>query len=77
MEYKIILNNVNDAAFFAGKCAKYKYDIDYICGRYTVDAKSFMGILSVGLGREDCFVRIHTDEENILKEFVKDMELWM
>lgn len=72
---KIKLNTVKDAGLFVAKCGEYPVEVDFICGRYTVDAKSLMSVLSVGLGRE-CEVEIHSCYEEILRRFEEDMELW-
>ena len=72
---KIKLNTANDAALFVTKCSAYPCDIDYSCGRFTIDGKSFMGVLAVGIGdwRE---VTIHTDCEETLNKFSEDMSMW-
>ena len=76
LEVKIKLPNVNDAALFCAKCGEFEDDIDYICGRYIVDAKSLMGILSVSLNRE-CDIKLHTDDDDIKNKFVKSIKLWI
>ena len=76
LEVKIKLPNVNDTALFCAKCGEFDEDIDYICGRYTVDAKSLMGILSVSLNSE-CDVRLHTDDENTKYKFIKSIRFWI
>lgn len=75
VKIKIKLNTVNDAGLFVAKCGEYPVEVDFVCGRYTVDAKSLMGVLGVGLGRE-CEVEIHSCYEEYLKRFEEDMELW-
>lgn len=47
MKLRVKLPNISDAALFCAKCNEFKEDIDYIYGRYIVDGKSLMGILSV------------------------------
>lgn len=76
MKFKIKLNTVNDVALFSCLCGEYKETIDYICGRYNVDAKSVMGIISVGLNRV-CDVEIFTEEKDVIDKFIKDMKLWI
>lgn len=73
---KIKLPNVNDAALFCAKCGEFEDDIDYICDRYTVDAKSLMGILSVSLNRE-CDIKLHTDDEDTKNKFVNSIKFWI
>ena len=78
IKVKIKLGTVNDAVLFSAKCNEYKdYDIDYVCGKYTVYAKSLMGILSIGLEHE-CVVELHSnDNEKLNTKFKEDMKLWI
>ena len=78
IKVKIKLGTVNDAVLFSARCNEYKnYDIDYVFGKYTVDAKSLMGILSIGLDHE-CAVELHSnDDEKLNNKFEKDMKLWI
>lgn len=57
------------------RCGTYKEDIDYICGRYILDAKSLMGVLSVGVNHI-CNTEIHTIDPVVIDKFCKDIELW-
>lgn len=72
---KIRLETVNDAGLFVAKCGEYAVDIDYECGRHSVDAKSLMGVLSIGLNRE-CEVTIHTTDEDLIDKFRNDVHMW-
>lgn len=65
MKLRVKLPNISDAALFCAKCNEFKEDIDYIYGRYIVDGKSLMGILSVSLERV-CDVEIYTDNIQII-----------
>lgn len=76
LEVKIKLPNVNDAALFCAKCGEFEEDVDYVCGRYKVDAKSLMGILSVSLNRI-CTVILHTDDENTKNKLLKSIKFWI
>lgn len=49
---KIKLKNLLEADSFVKHCEKYEEDIDLIVGRYIIDAKSYLGILSTGLTKE-------------------------
>ena len=49
--FKIKLNSVNNAALFVKQCGEFEEDIDYIHGRYVIDAKSIMGIFSLDLSK--------------------------
>lgn len=48
---KIKLNTVNDIKNFVNRAMMCKFDIDLISGRYTIDAKSIMGIFSLDLSK--------------------------
>lgn len=74
--FKIKLNSVNNAALFVKKCDEFEEDIDYIHGRYVIDAKSIMGIMSTDLG-ESVKVEIHTDNVEIIAKFKEEISLWM
>ena len=76
MKIKIKLGTVNNAALFTAKCNEYIEDIDFIYGKYMVDAKSLMGILSVGLANTG-EVHIHSENQDVLDKFQKDIELWI
>ena len=46
------LNSIVNAQKFVEICNQFKnIDIDYTVGRYSVDAKSIMGVLSTSLNR--------------------------
>ena len=70
------LNTANNAALFSTVCAKYDEDIDYKVGRYIVDGKSLMGILSTRLN-ENAIVHIHTENTDIINDFLTDIKLWL
>ena len=44
------LNSIDNAKEFTKICEMFDEDIDYVIGRYTIDAKSLLGILSTTLG---------------------------
>lgn len=46
-ETKIILKDVQSVRNFVQKVIMLDYDVDLIQGRYTVDAKSIMGIFAL------------------------------
>ena len=71
--FKIKLNSVNNAALFVKQCGEFE---DYIHGRYVIDAKSIMGIMSTDLG-ESAKVEIHTDNIEIITKFKEEISLWM
>ena len=48
-EIKIKLSNVQDIRDFVNVVILADYDVDLVQGRYTIDAKSIMGIFSLDL----------------------------
>lgn len=76
MKLKIKLNSVNDVALFVKVCEKFDEDIDYIHGRYVIDAKSIMGILSTTIG-DMALVNILTENNEIKEEFKEKVKLWV
>ena len=55
--------NVAEAALFVTFCAEYDFDIDLCDGRHCIDAKSLMGVMAIGLGKE-CRVKCYTSDRN-------------
>ena len=50
---KIKITDLNDAYEIVKIAESYKnYDFDCVCGRYTIDLKSIMGVLSLGLPKD-------------------------
>ncbi len=48
-EIKIKLTNVKDIREFVNDVILVDYEVDLVQGRYTIDAKSIMGIFSLDL----------------------------
>ncbi len=48
-EMKIKLTNVKDIREFVNDVILVEYEVDLVQGRYTIDAKSIMGIFSLDL----------------------------
>lgn len=48
-ETSIMLSNVQDIRNFVNEVILVDYDVDLVQGRYTIDAKSIMGIFSLNL----------------------------
>ena len=57
----IKLNSVEDVQYFNAKISTLDGDFDLGCGRYTIDAKSIMGIFSLDLSKELLFT-VHSLE---------------
>lgn len=48
-ETSIMLSSVEDIRNFVNEVILVNYDVDLVQGRYTIDAKSIMGIFSLNL----------------------------
>lgn len=67
IERMIMLNSIEDVKNFVNIAISKDYDIDLNSGKYTVDAKSIMGIFSLDLTKP-LKVTIHSDDESFFKE---------
>lgn len=75
MRVKVALPHVNDVALFVAKCGEHPFEINCICGKYVVDAKSVMGVLSMGI-RESYDIEILCDDEELLQKYLKEISMW-
>lgn len=57
----IMLKTINDVKAFVNSVVKCDFDVDLTSGRYTVDAKSIMGIFSLDLSKPLTMV-VHSDD---------------
>lgn len=73
---KICLMNANNAALFVKICNEFEEDIDIKYGRYTIDAKSVMGVLSMPLDKDFTIV-MHTDSKEVENHFKELIDLWL
>lgn len=64
------LNVIDDLKNFLNETRSTEAEIDLIKGRYIIDAKSIMGLLSVDLSKPVELV-IHSDDESLLERFKK------
>ena len=48
---KISLNSIDKVKAFVNDITKFDYDFDLVSGRYVIDAKSIMGIVSLDLSK--------------------------
>ncbi|MBC5688081.1 HPr family phosphocarrier protein [Mediterraneibacter sp. NSJ-55] len=72
---KLQFKTAKNAALFIATCQDYNCDIDLICGRYTVDAKSTLGVMSISPDHI-CTAIIHTCDKKVIARFINDMKLW-
>lgn len=65
--YKTIIKlvSIDDVKNFVKKANELDYDVDLSLGKYTVDAKSIMGIFSLDLSRE-IELTVHSDNKDFL-----------
>ena len=61
-EIKIMLSNVENIRNFVNEVILVSYDVDLMQGRYTIDAKSIMGIFSLDLSKP-IKVEVHSDRD--------------
>ena len=71
VELKVRIDTVDNVKKFVNTVSKYNFDVNLISGRYSVDAKSIMGIFSVDLSKE-LVLKAHTDDEALVKADMTD-----
>ena len=71
----IMLDTINDVKEFVGIVSRCEYEVDLISDRYTINAKSIMGIFSLDLSKP-IQMNVHADEcdsfLNEISRFLKD-----
>ena len=70
---KIVFGFAENVNKFVKICNKYKEDIDVVSGRYIVNGKSILGLLSLNL-LDDVTVTIHTDNIVIAERFINEVK---
>ena len=68
--FNMTLASINDVKDFVNLVSRYDFDVDLTSGRYVVDAKSIMGIVSLNLSKP-IKIEIHSDN---CDEFVSQIE---
>ena len=64
---QISLNSIDKVKSFVNTVTQFDYDFDLISGRYTIDAKSIMGIFSLDLSKPiDLAIHVENEEADIL-----------
>ena len=66
---KISLNSIDKVKSFVNEIARFDVDFDLVSGRYTVDAKSIMGIFSLNLS-QPIELAIHSDNDEACEKFL-------
>jgi hypothetical protein len=73
---KIRLNNSADATAVVSIANKFKdCDIDGKFGRYIIDLKSILGVLSFGLPKV-IDITVRSDDKALVKEFEDSIMFW-
>lgn len=69
-KYTVLLNSIEKIKSFVNTITRYPYDFDLVSGRYTIDAKSIMGIFSLDLS---CPLELcaYADNDEKLREDLK------
>ena len=70
-EVKIVLSNIQDIRDFVNQVILVDYDVDLVQGRYTIDAKSIMGIFSLDLLSPITVIAHTEDAEAFFKKIAK------
>ena len=60
-EFYVSLHSINDVKQFVTSASMMRVDIDVISGRYTVDAKSILGLCSLDLDKP-VLVRVYGED---------------
>ena len=63
-KYTVLLNSIEKIKNFVNTITRYPYDFDLVSGRYTIDAKSIMGIFSLDLSKP-IDLNIHSEGESL------------
>lgn len=71
-EVTISLNTVDKVKRFVDITSKQIFDCDIVSGRYIIDAKSIMGILSIDLSK-DLTLQIYSDDETEIERFTESI----
>lgn len=73
--FEIKIGDISKAIGFVKACEKFNEDINYYYGRFIIDAKSLLGILSCSV-EKPAKVEILTDNENVKDNFYKYVKEW-
>ena len=73
---KIRVNSIHDASEVCNICGEYEDDIDGACGKYLIDMKSILGIMSIGFGRH-IDVYLHSDNKIFQDRLRDELRKWV
>ena len=71
IEQKVFLETLDDVKSFVAIAASKPYDIELLSGKYIINAKSVMGVLSLDLTHPLTMVANTETDEEILTEIEK------
>lgn len=71
----IKINNEDELKEFISICNRYNFDIDALYGHYIIDAKSLLGMLSIGLDKQIKIVAYYDSDEHGEK-LSREIERW-
>lgn len=69
----VSLNTIEKVKRFTSITNSFDCDVDVLQGRYTIDAKSVLGVFSLDLTKT-VTVEIESDDEKEIDRFLKEME---
>lgn len=72
---KVKFENLEDVKRFVKICELYDVDIDAHKGRFVIDAKSFLGLLSIGIEKEFDIV-IHSSDKSLNQVFYDSIKIF-
>lgn len=72
---KVLLNSMDKVKCFVDTVTKFEADVDLVSGKYNVDAKSIMGIISLNLTRPIEVVIHDADYQAKIGECLKAFEV--
>ena len=64
----VTLTQVNEVQQFVNLVSRFPFDVDVVSGRYTVNAKSLLGVYSLDLGRPLQVLLYNDDCEELKKQ---------
>ena len=71
---KISLDSIDKVKSFVNTLAKFDTDFDLVSGRYTIDAKSIMGIFSLDLSKP---IDLHIHEDGDAEAILQKLEAYI
>ena len=75
-EVYILINTIDKVKEFVKDAESFSCDIDVVRGRYIVDARSILGILSMDLIKP-LMVKIHSDDNQEIMRFLSTMSKYI